>query len=97
VSPRWSQNSTEEAGMYGWMMGGAGAWWIVWLLVPLLIIAVVVVLVVALTRRGPSGGSGTVPPLNSSARAILDERYARGEIDHEEYVRRRDELGRSGG
>ncbi|MGN6759763.1 MAG: SHOCT domain-containing protein [Leifsonia sp.] len=77
-------------------MGGAGAWWIVWLLVPLLIIAVVVVLVVTLTRRGPSEGSGAVAPPTSSARAILDERYARGEIDHEEYIRRRDELGRSG-
>lgn len=82
--------------MYGWMMGGAGAWWIVWLLVPLLIIAAVVVLVVALTRRGLSEGSGSVAPPNSSARAILDERYARGEIDHEEYMRRRVELERSG-
>ncbi|MBO1741577.1 SHOCT domain-containing protein [Leifsonia sp. TF02-11] len=75
------------------MMGG-GAWWVFWLVVPLLIIAVVVVLVVALTRRGPSGGDNSVP-LRPSARAILDERYARGEIDHEEYVRRCDELGRS--
>ena len=85
--------------MYGWMMGGAGAWWIAWLLVPLLIVAVVVVLVVTLTRRGTggtSGGPGTVPPPHPSARAILDERYARGDIDHEEYIRRRDELGRSG-
>lgn len=84
--------------MYGWMMGGAGAWWIAWLLVPLLIVAVVVVLVVTLTRRGTggtSGGTGTVPPPNPSAREILDERYARGDIDHEEYIRRRDELGRS--
>ncbi|WP_431246411.1 SHOCT domain-containing protein [Leifsonia xyli] len=81
--------------MYGWMMGGAGAWWVLWLVVPLLIIAVVVVLVVTLTPRGPSGGGNPVPQ-RPSARAILDERYARGEIDHEEYVRRRDELGRSG-
>ncbi|MCI0158080.1 SHOCT domain-containing protein [Leifsonia shinshuensis] len=77
------------------MMGGFGAWWIVGLLVPLLIIAIVVVLVVTLTRRGPSGGANPVPP-RSSARAILDERYARGEIDHEDYVKRRDELDRSG-
>jgi len=75
------------------MMGG-GAWWIVWLLVPLLIASLVVVLVVALTRRGPSDGD--VPVLQRpSARAILDERYARGEIDDEEYVRRREELTRS--
>jgi putative membrane protein len=32
------------------------------------------------------------PGLGSSARWILDERYARGEIDDEEYRRRKDEL-----
>lgn len=31
-------------------------------------------------------------PGSSPARQILDERYARGEIDEEEYRRRRDEL-----
>ncbi|MGH1526494.1 SHOCT domain-containing protein [Leifsonia sp. L25] len=82
--------------MYGWMMGGMGAWWIIWLIVPLLIIAVVIVLVVTLSRRGPSAGSGAVQPGRPSPRDILDERYARGEIDHDEYARRRDELGRSG-
>ena len=82
--------------MYGWMMGGPGAWWILWLLLLLLVIAIVVLLIVGLTRRGPSG-AGPVSPPSSSARVILDERYARGEIDHEEYVRRREELGRSGG
>ncbi|MDQ4092988.1 MAG: SHOCT domain-containing protein [Actinomycetota bacterium] len=38
-------------------------------------------------------GRGTSSPADSSsARHILDERYARGEIDDEEYRRRRAEL-----
>lgn len=37
--------------------------------------------------RGPSS-----PPGSSTAQQILDERYARGEIDDEEYRRRRAEL-----
>ncbi|WP_233265559.1 SHOCT domain-containing protein [Leifsonia sp. AG29] len=83
--------------MYGWMMDDAGAWWLLWLLVPLLLITIVVVLVVTLTRRGPSGGAGPVQSPISPARAILDERYARGEIDREEYAQRREDLGRSAG
>ena len=82
--------------MYGWMMGGAGAWWIVWLIVPLSIVAAVVVVVVTLSRRGPAGDRPALGTARPSPRDILDERYARGEIDHDEYVRRRDELGRSG-
>jgi putative membrane protein len=41
---------------------------------------------------GTGNGSGRV----RRARDILDERYARGEIDREEYLRRRDYMaGRS--
>lgn len=43
----------------------------------------------AVTRIAPSG-----PQRGSDARAILDERYARGELDDDEYRRRRTELGR---
>lgn len=82
--------------MYGWMMGGGGVWWILWILVPLLLVAVIVLLVVALPRRGGPDGTGNMQPPRSAARDILDERYARGEIDHDEYNRRRDELGRAG-
>ena len=56
-----------------------------------LVLAALVVLVVVLTRRGPQ------PPASAdTARRILDERFARGEIDQDEYERRRDALTRAG-
>jgi putative membrane protein len=57
-------------------------------------LALLIVAIVALVRwmGGSSGNGGRV----RTARDILDERYARGEIDREEYQRRRDDMaGRS--
>ena len=79
--------------MFGWMMDdGWPFWWILWFLVPLLLIGIVVLLVIVLIRSGGGGAPGRMPPV-SAARDLLDQRYARGEIDHDEYRRRRDELG----
>lgn len=51
--------------------------------------AVVIVLIVwAVARLAPR------TPDRHDARTILDERYARGEIDDDEYRHRRSELGR---
>jgi putative membrane protein len=65
---------------------------------PLFMIAVLAVLlagIVALVRwigGGGRDGGGRV----RTAREILDDRYARGEIDREEYQQRRDDIaGRS--
>jgi putative membrane protein len=78
---------------WGWGWGWGGMW-----LGPLFMIALLALLIagiVALVRwigGGGSDGGGRV----RTAREILDERYARGEIDREEYQRRRDDmLGRS--
>ena len=65
---------------------GGGWWWVMgvgWLV----FLAAVVVLAVVLTRqyRGPA-------PSRRRAHDLLDERFARGEIDEEEYHRRRDAL-----
>jgi putative membrane protein len=71
------------------MMGGFG-----WVFMLLLVI-VVVALVVGLLRDvfiGMRGHHATPRASGSSARAILDERYARGEIDADEYKRRRADL-----
>lgn len=66
--------------MYGW------SWW--WMLVPTLFWAALVVLaawavarVLGNGRRGPS-----------DALDILERRYARGDIDRDEYERRRRDL-----
>ena len=76
----------------GWgyrMMGGFG-----WIFMLLLLI-VVVALAVGLLREGLVGTRwhhGPSRACGSSARYILDERYARGEIDADEYKRRRADL-----
>ncbi|MCL2781564.1 MAG: SHOCT domain-containing protein [Actinomycetia bacterium] len=48
------------------------------------------------TAAGPEATPPTTAPSAGSARVILDERFARGEIDDEEYVRRRDLLAGPG-
>jgi putative membrane protein len=74
------------------MMGTETGWMWVWpvlIVVGLLVIGYVVVrLVQGRQRSAPTGSERS----GSAARRILDERYARGEIDDEEYQRRRDLL-----
>lgn len=43
-------------------------------------------------RESPPAQAASSAAASSSARSILDERFARGEIDDEEYRRRRAEL-----
>lgn len=66
----------------GWM--GTGMW-LFWILL--------FVLVVVLIRVAAGGDSSASPPgREDSPLEILKARYARGEIDEEEYRRRRQEL-----
>ena len=67
----------------GYFFHGGGFMWIFWIL---LIIAIVFIFQ-NMTKRNSSPGSG-----NDSALEILKKRYARGEIDDEEYERRKNEL-----
>ena len=83
---------------YGYGMGTGGAW-----LMGLLLLAgiIVVVVVVVLALNGHLGHRGATPPANlatgpvptSAARAILYDRYARGEIGTDEYAERLRGLG----
>lgn len=71
-----------DGSMMGWM------WiWPVLIMAGLLIIGYLTVRLLANGRSTESATSG-----RASAREILDERYARGEIDEEEYLRRRSGL-----
>ena len=65
---------------YGWHDGGWGVLWMIgsWALV----VAIVVLVVRAFTSRSER------PQQPKGARAILDERFARGEISEDEYRER---------
>lgn len=74
------------------MMGGFGWMWLMplfWIVFLGLIIWAVVALVRGLS---PSGGANSVSSLPDSALEILKKRYARGEINKEEYEAKRKDL-----
>lgn len=75
----------------GFGMGGTLLFW-------LLVLAGVVLLVVVAVRAfggttNRTGRSEQAPGSDDRAREVLDERYARGELDSEEYRERRRSLG----
>lgn len=71
-------------------MGGSMAWG--WLFLALIIVGVVF-LVLALVRGWSGGRDAQRPTGRSRAREVLDERFARGEIDTTEYEDRVQRLG----
>lgn len=95
-------NSTDwggSSGLGGWL---GGAEMFLMGIVPLLVIGVVIWLVVEMIRRNdgsrgtPSsvlaGYAGGSVGADQTPQQILAERYARGEIDREEFVQRRTDL-----
>lgn len=80
----------------GWdgHMGWGGGWWmLIWgtLMMAGLVVLVVWLIRTTATGGGVSRGSGSDDPLDS-ARRILAERYARGELSTAEYRERLDQL-----
>jgi putative membrane protein len=80
--------------MHDWMGWGSGGWGGGWfgpffMLIPLAVLAVIVFLAIRWV-----GGGGMRTPVSRTARDILDERFAKGEIDREEYDSRRDALNK---
>lgn len=74
--------------MHDWMMDGwgMGLGFIFWVALLVLIVAAVLWLIRSqTTTRGATGR-------RSSGRDVLDERYARGEIDREEYLQKKRDL-----
>ena len=78
--------------MHEWVWGWGGMW-----LGPLFMLAVLALLVAFVVGlvRWFSGDRGAPPGTTPTPREILDARYARGEIDRDEYTKRRQDL--SGG
>lgn len=72
----------------GRLGGDGGEFWFLWPLIPLLWITVIALVLRFVVFRGRRGE----PSPMERAQGILAERYARGEIDGEEYRRRSDEL-----
>jgi putative membrane protein len=74
--------------MVMWEWHAGWAWW--WMGVAMLVFwGLVAWVVVTLVRQGDRGGGG-----KRGAREILDARYARSEIDDDEYRRRSELIGR---
>ncbi|HSP09505.1 MAG TPA: SHOCT domain-containing protein [Candidatus Dormibacteraeota bacterium] len=67
--------------MWGYGSGAAAWWMVVESLIWVLVAAAIVIGVVILVRGGVGTGG-------DSARHILEERFAKGEIDEEEFNRR---------
>ena len=62
---------------------GGGFMWLFWIL---LLVAVAWLVAIASRRAGGAGKK------DDSALEILEQRYARGEIDRDEYLQKRDDL-----
>lgn len=74
----------------GWMNWGQGGWGGMWFgpLIMAGVLFLAVALVFALIRARSGGSAGTTTS-TQTPRQILDERFARGEINREEFEQRR--------
>ena len=70
-------------GEHGWGMGFGMAWW--WIIGLIVIVIIIWLVMKAVTQNKHSNHSNK----NKSALDILEERYARGEIDREEFEERK--------
>lgn len=82
--------------MQRWNDGGwSGGQWLAMGLMMLVFWTAVVLVVVVFIRRPPGRrDTATASPTHHEAERILNERFARGEIDEDEFTRRRDALRR---
>ncbi len=71
----------HEYGTHGW---GIGWWWIV--------IFIVLILIVLFAVRATKRRENVNQPAGKTALDILKERYARGQIDKEEFEKRKKDL-----
>lgn len=78
---------------YGWNgMGGFGLWGGLMMVLGWGVLIILIAGVVKWLFGNPIGHAGHLRESPKRALDILEERYARGEIDREEYLQRRDDL-----
>ena len=75
---------------WGWHSLGAMVFW----LVPLLVVIVLVAVAIKYLFAGGARSNTVSRDDGSRALEVLQERYARGEINREEYLQKRDDLKR---
>ena len=89
IGPALAQGGPGQMmGDWGW--GGGFVW-----LMPLAMMAwfaLMIAVIVLLVRWLGGGSGGRIVSTRTTARDILDERYARGEIDREEYLQRQKDI-----
>ena len=92
-SVAWAQQQTWQG--YGPHMWNGGLWMIAGPLMMIVFIAAIVAVVILMVRWLGGSGHGTAPhpPPGRTSLDILKERFARGEIDKEEFEERRRVLG----
>ncbi len=82
---------------YGGYYAGGGFWWMSLLMAVVEILfwgAIIVLAIRFFKHHAAKGHSGSFSGTSSRAVDILRERFARGEIDSEEFQRRKQELER---
>jgi putative membrane protein len=81
--------------MWGWGNGVSWGWMLMMgVFMAILIAGIVLAVVFAARATSPSQGGHSDAGNASRARAILEERFARGEIDEDEFHRRTQVLNR---
>lgn len=79
----------------GGMHDGWSWWWVFGPIMMVLFWGILISGVVSLLRRPGAGGRTEPPPDDNDALAILRRRYARGDIDRDEFEQRMADLRRS--
>lgn len=79
-------------GSYGMMGGGSWGWAALMMGIPAVVLIVILLAALGGLREPAVYGTAPLPPQNPID--ILDQRYARGELTREDYLRIRDDLTR---